>query len=109
MPRVELRQLSVDPGFTKLQLRVDAAALPDVLRYVAALDRAGAPLRDAQLLGHEWQAEAAGAPRRLQARIGVALWPGEVSGRLPTTAPLPQGVPCGADPTVRCLSAKVTP
>jgi hypothetical protein len=108
VPRVELQQLSVDPAFTKLQLRVEAGALADVLRYVAALDQAGAPLHGAQLLGHEWQT-AAGAPRRLHARIGVALWPGDGAATLPAASPSPAGVPCGADPAVRCLSAKVSP
>lgn len=108
VPRVDLQQLSVDAGFTKLQLRVDAAALSDVLRYVAALDHAGAPLHDAQLLGHEWQT-AAGAPRRLQARIAVALAPGMPDARVPAAAPLPAGGPCGLGSAVRCLSAQVSP
>jgi len=108
VPRVDLQQLSVDPAFTRLQLRVEATALSDVLRYVAALDHAGAPLHDAQLLGHEWQT-AAGAPRRLQARIGVSLSPGDVAMNLPAAAPLPAGGPCGAGAAVRCLSAKVSP
>ena len=104
VPRVNLQQLSVDAAFTKLQLRVDAPDLPEVLRYVHALDTAGAPLQGAQLLGHEWQA-AAGAPRRLQARIAVGL----VSMGVATATPSPGALGCGADPAMRCLSAKAAP
>ncbi|WP_457338009.1 hypothetical protein, partial [Rhizobacter sp. P5_C2] len=70
-PRVNVQQLSVDGGFAKLQLQVDAPGLPELLQYVQSLDRAGAPLHGAQLLGHEWVAN--GSARRLQARIVVAL------------------------------------
>lgn len=104
VPKVNLQQLSVDAGFTKLQLRVDAPDLPEVLQYVHALDTAGAPLQGAQLLGHEWQT-VAGAPRRLQARIAVGLVPMGVA-----TAPPASGtVGCGSDPAMRCLSAKAAP
>jgi hypothetical protein len=104
VPRVNLQQLSVDAGFTKLQLRVDATDLPEVLQYVHALDTAGAPLQGAQLLGHEWQT-AAGAPRRLQARIAVGL----VTTGVATAPTSPATVGCGADPATRCLSAKAAP
>ncbi|MEO8152746.1 MAG: hypothetical protein ABI605_06720 [Rhizobacter sp.] len=80
VPKVVLQQLSVDSAFTKLQLQVDAPDLPELLQYVHALDTAGAPLLAAQLLGHEWQAGNAG-PRRLQARISVALGAASLSSR----------------------------
>jgi hypothetical protein len=103
-PKVSLQQLSVDAGFTRLQLRVDAPDLPEVLQYVHALDTAGAPLQGAVLLGHEWQT-ATGAPRRLQARITVGLVPMGMA-----TLPTAPGTPgCGADPAMRCLSAQATP
>ena len=103
--KVSLQQLSVDAGFTKLQLRVDAPDLPEVLQYVHALDTAGAPLQGAQLLGYEWQAAVAGAPRRLQARITVGLVPMGMA-----TAPPASGtVGCGSDSAMRCLSAKAAP
>ena len=79
-PKVTLQQLSVDSAFTKLQLQVDAPDLPELLQYVHALDTAGPPLLAAQLLGHEWQAGNAG-PRRLQARISVALGAASPSAR----------------------------
>jgi hypothetical protein len=106
VPKVNLQQLSVDAGFTKLQLRVDAADLPEVLQYVHALDTAGAPLQGAQLLGHEWQL-AAGASRRLQARIAVGLVPMGMAMVPPPQSPSTAG--CGSDPASRCLSAKATP
>jgi hypothetical protein len=107
VPKVSLQQLSVDAGFTKLQLRVDAADLPEVLQYVHALDTAGAPLQAAALLGHEWQAAQAGAPRRLLARISVGLVPMGMATALPSSPP--GSVGCGADPAMRCLSAKAAP
>ena len=102
--KVNLQQLSVDAGFTKLQLRVDAPDLPEVLQYVHALDTAGAPLQGAQLLGHEWQT-AAGAPRRLQARITVGLVPMNVTA-VPSS---PGTAACGSDAAMHCLSAKAAP
>jgi len=102
--KVNLQQLSVDAGFTKLQLRVDAPDLTRVLQYVHALDTAGTPLQGAQLLGHEWQT-AAGAPRRLQARISVGLVP---MGK--AMAPQPPGaLGCGTDAALPCLSARAAP
>lgn len=103
-PKVNLQQLGVDAAFTKLQLRVDAADLPEVLQYVQALDRAGAPLQGAQLLGHEWVG-VAGQPRRLSARISAGLSGTAVAGAMPP------GVvgSCAAETGVPCLSAKVTP
>ena len=106
--QVVLQQLSVDTGFTRLQLRVDAADLPEVLQYVRRLDAAGAPLQGAQLVGHEWQGGvvAGGAPRRLQARIAVGLLPQGVAAVPP---PAPGGIGCGAGDLSQCLSAKATP
>jgi hypothetical protein len=80
VPKVNLQQLSVDSVFSKLQIQADAPDLPELLAYVHALDVAGAPFVSAQLLGHEWQA-ANGGPRRLQARISVALVAGVPSPR----------------------------
>ena len=103
-PRVSLQQLGVDPTFTKLQLRVDAADLPEVLQYVQALDHAGAPLQGVQLLGHEWVGTA-GQPRRLSARIGASL-----AGRAVATGAQPAGAgACAAETGVPCLSARVSP
>jgi hypothetical protein len=103
-PKVNLQQLGVDAAFTKLQLRVDAADLPEVLQYVQSLDRAGAPLQGAQLLGHEWVG-GAGQPRRLSARISAGL-----SGTAVAGAMTPRVVgSCAAETGVPCLSAKVTP
>ena len=104
VPKVNLQQLSVDAGFTKLQLRVDAPGLREVLQYVHALDTAGAPLQGVQLLGHEWLV-AAGVPRRLQARIAVGL----VTTGTATAPTSPGTLGCGADPAMRCLSAKAAP
>ena len=100
-PRVSVQQLAIDSAFTRLQLRVDAADLPEVLQYVQALDRVGGPVQGAQLVGHEWLAPA-GAPPRLQARISVAL----VAPGVASVAPTPPVSACGADPATRCLSAK---
>lgn len=106
VPKVSLQQLSVDAAFTRLQLRVDAADLPEVLQYVQALDHAGAPLQGAQLIGHEWVV-VAGEPRRLSARIGAGLVGAAVATAVP--ASVPGSAACGVDAALPCLSAKATP
>lgn len=88
-PQLQLQQLTVDGGFARAQLQVEAKGLGEVLAYVRELERAGGPVRGAQLVSHEWlgaagegatapapAANPAGtpvAPRRLQARIALAL------------------------------------
>jgi hypothetical protein len=80
-PSVQVMQIGVDAGFTRLQLQVQARTLPDVLRLVQALDGAAPPLRGAQLVGHEWvggESAVAGAavPRQVVARLVVQLGAG---------------------------------
>lgn len=58
MPRVRLQQISVDAGFSRLQLQVEARDLAAVLHYVKSFDAAAAPLGAARLLSHEWVAPA---------------------------------------------------
>lgn len=79
-PRVPVQQLSVDARFETAQLQVEARNLGELFAYVNALHTAGAPLRSAQLLGHEWVNEggAAGSTagegaKRLRARIVLKL------------------------------------
>ncbi|MEY2892111.1 MAG: hypothetical protein RJA98_2019 [Pseudomonadota bacterium] len=82
-PRVPVQQLSVDARFETAQLQVEARNLGELFAYVNALHTAGAPLRSAQLLGHEWVNEGgvpgAGSPaagegaKRLRARIVLKL------------------------------------
>jgi hypothetical protein len=107
VPKVHLQALAVDAGFSKLQLQVDAPDLPELLQYVHALDNAGPPLLGAQLLGHEWQA-AGGAPRRLQARINVALVASSTAALAPKYEPAGPAA-CGPGALGPCLSAKAAP
>jgi hypothetical protein len=78
-PRVPVQQLSVDARFETAQLQVEARNLGELFAYVNALHTAGAPLRSAQLLGHEWVndgtpgAAGAEASKRLRARIVLKL------------------------------------
>jgi hypothetical protein len=79
-PRVPVQQLSVDARFETAQLQVEARNLGELFAYVNALHMAGAPLRSAQLLGHEWVNEGGSAgstagegAKRLRARIVLKL------------------------------------
>jgi hypothetical protein len=81
-PQVPLQQIAVDARFDGAQLQVQAASLPELFAYVTALQRAGAPIRAAQLAGHEWTGAEAAEGRRLRARIVLRL----DAGPLPAAA-----------------------
>lgn len=74
-PSVHVLQLSVEGGFSRAQLQVEAAQLDDVLQYLRGLSEAGWPIREAKLVNHErlgGEADTGGRPR-VQARIGLQL------------------------------------
>jgi hypothetical protein len=97
-PQVQLQQVSVDASFVRAQVQIEALSLAQVLAYVRVLDRAPWPARGAQLLSHEWvgtEGASAAAPRRLRARVVLAL---DARARSPAPAASEAQVAC-ASPT----------
>jgi hypothetical protein len=80
---VAWRQWSVDSRFSRLQLEIEARALPEVFAYVAELQRTSQkqtdqPVGSVQLLSHEWlgagrAASGVAAPSLVRARLAIAL------------------------------------
>ena len=70
---VHLVQLSVDGGFRRVQLQVEAPRMEDVMRFVGKLDEAEQPVARARLLAQEPAPTIAGRSPMTLARIGVGL------------------------------------
>jgi hypothetical protein len=77
---VAWRQWSVDAGFQRLNLEVEARALPEVFAYVTELQRTAQdepllPVASVQLISHDWQtaSAAASAPPTVRARVAATL------------------------------------